>query len=459
MSKNKSQSTNELRLDRSHKCTSISRRTLLRGVGVSLALPALQIMRPEVALASEAGKAPVRLAWIFFPNGTNAASWLPSGSGKDWELSPSLAPLANQRDDFNVLRGLAQVNAQSLGDGPGDHARSAAAFLTGAHPYKTDGSKIKNGRSVDQIAADGYGQATRLASLELGTEAGRDAGSCDSGYSCAYSNNISWRGESLPTGKEIKPQIAFRRLFGSEGLKQLSEEEKKMQRSILDFVVDQRNHLNRISGVEDQRKLDEYFTSIREIETRMSRFQAPVELPAGTAEPSEKPADATEHIRLMYDLMVLAFQTDTTRIASFMLGNEGSNRTFPMIDVKDGHHALSHHENNKSKIADIAKIDTYYTEQFAYFLSKLRGVKDSDGSTLLDNSLIVYGGCISDGNRHDHHDLPVLLAGKGGRNLETGRLLEYAKFTPMNNLYSTMLEYIGMDDIVFGDGTGRLKLS
>lgn len=446
-------------LDRSQKTPSISRRTVLRGMGVALALPSLQLMRPASAMASEVVKAPVRLGWVFFPNGTNADSWLPKGSGKNWELTSSLEPLANNLDDFNVLNGLAQVNAQSLGDGPGDHARSAAAFLTGAHPYKTDGSKIRVGRSVDQIAADVYGQSTRLASLELGTEAGRDAGSCDSGYSCAYSNNISWRGESLPTGKEINPLIAFRRLFGTGGTKEeLTEGQKRMQKSILDFVVDQRNHLNRISGVEDQRKLDEYYSSVREIEQRLTRFQQPVELPAGVAEPNDKPADATEHIRLMYDLMVLAFQTDTTRIASFMLGNEGSNRAFPMIDVKDGHHALSHHENDASKIAQIAKIDRYYTEQFKYFIDKLKATKDSDGSSLLDNSLIVYGGAISDGNRHDHHNLPVLLAGKGGRNLETGRLLQYDAYTPMNNLFSTMLDHVGMDDVVFGDGTGKLNL-
>ncbi len=460
MQNKKSLPASQFDLDRSRKCTSISRRTLLRGLGVTLALPSLQLMKPQSVLANASNPSPVRLAWVFFPNGTNADSWLPSGSGKDWQMSSSLAPLENYRNDFNVLKGLAQINAQSLGDGPGDHARSAAAFMTGAHPFKTDGSRIRVGRSVDQIAADDYGQATRLASLELGTEAGRDAGSCDSGYSCAYSNNISWRGESLPTGKEINPQIAFRRLFGTGGQQvQLSEQEQRMQKSILDFVVDQRNHLTRISGVEDQRKLDEYFSSVREIEQRLTRFQQPVELPEGATEPSDKPADSTEHIRLMYDLMVLAFETDTTRIASFMLGNEGSNRAFPMIDVKDGHHALSHHENDPSKSSDIAKIDTYYTEQFAYFLDRLRSTKESDGSSLLDNSMIVYGGCISDGNRHDHHNLPVLLAGKGGRNIETGRLIEYASYTPMNNLYSTMLEHVGMEGVLFGDGTGPLKIN
>ena len=434
----------------------LNRRTLLRGMGVALALPNLHLMRPAAAAsASIAAAAPTRLAWVFFPNGTNADKWFPSGTGTDWTLSPGLEPLAECKGDFNVLKGLAQVNAQSLGDGPGDHARSAAAFLTGAHPYKTAGSKIKVGRSADQIAADVYGRDTRLASLELGTEEGRDAGSCDSGYACAYSNNISWRSETLPTAKEINPRRAFQRLFGTAA--DSDSRLRAMQSSILDFVSDQRQQLDRLAGAEDRRKLEEYFTSVREVEQRINRFAEPIALPAGVVEPSEKPSDSTEHIRLMYDLMVLAFRTDTTRISTFMLANEGSNRAFPMIEVKDGHHQLSHHENKQDAIEKIAKIDRYYSEQFCYFLKKLKETPDGEGN-LLDHSLIVYGGCISDGNRHDHHDLPILLAGKGGQGLETGRLIEYPKMTPLNNLFSTMLETVGINDVKFGDGTGQLSI-
>jgi len=434
----------------------LNRRTLLRGMGVALALPNLHLMRPAAAAsASSAAAAPTRLAWVFFPNGTNADKWFPSGTGTDWTLSPGLEPLAECKGDFNVLKGLAQVNAQSLGDGPGDHARSAAAFLTGAHPYKTAGSKIKVGRSADQIAADVYGRDTRLASLELGTEEGRDAGSCDSGYACAYSNNISWRSETLPTAKEINPRRAFQRLFGTAA--DSDSRLRAMQSSILDFVSDQRQQLDRLAGAEDRRKLEEYFTSVREVEQRINRFAEPIALPAGVVEPSEKPSDSTEHIRLMYDLMVLAFRTDTTRISTFMLANEGSNRAFPMIEVKDGHHQLSHHENKQDAIEKIAKIDRYYSEQFCYFLKKLKETPDGEGN-LLDHSLIVYGGCISDGNRHDHHDLPILLAGKGGQGLETGRLIEYPKMTPLNNLFSTMLETVGINDVKFGDGTGQLSI-
>ena len=441
-----------------HRSMQVNRRTVLRqfglhGLAASVALPMLDIMRP--VQASQGAERPVRLAWVFFPNGTNAERWEPKGSGTQWELSPTLEPLADCRNDFNVLKGLAQVNAQSLGDGPGDHARSAAAYLTGAHPFKTAGSKIRVGRSADQIAADSYGRQTRLASIELGTEEGRDAGSCDSGYACAYSNNISWRSESLPTGKEIQPARAFDRLFGVAG--GADAKEQGLKSSILDFVADQRKHLVSQVGADDSRKLDEYFTSVRELEQRISRFATPTQLPEGTQSPTEKPSDATEHIRLMYDLMVLAFRTDTTRIASFMLANEGSNRAFPMIEVKDGHHQLSHHENKQENIEKIAKIDRYYCEQFGYFLKKMRETPDGDGN-LLDHSLIVYGGAINDGNRHDHHDLPILLAGRGGRQLSTGRVLEYSKNTPLNNLFRAMLDSVGADRGDFGDSNGILSV-
>ena len=434
----------------------LNRRTLLRGLGVSLALPTLNLMQPAMAAIGESkAGSPTRLAWVFFPNGTNSERWFPKGKGTEWELSPSLEPLAECKADFNVLRGLAQVNAQSLGDGPGDHARSAAAFLTGAHPVKTAGTKIRVGRSADQIAADEYGRATRLASIELGTEQGKDAGDCDSGYACAYSNNISWRSETLPTAKEVDPLRAFQRLFGTSG--PIDARSRAMQSNILDFVADQRKHLERISGADDRRKLDEYFSSVREVEQRINRFAVPVVLPEGVIEPTDKPNGPTEHIRLMYDLMVLAFRTDTTRIATFMLANEGSNRAFPMIEVKDGHHQLSHHENKIESIEKIAKIDRYYSEQFCYFLKKLKETPDGDGN-LLDHSMIVYGGCISDGNRHDHHDLPILLAGKGGNRIETGRLLEFPQYTPLNNLFSTMLENVGINNVRFGDGTGQISL-
>jgi hypothetical protein len=428
-----------------------------------MGLPLLNAMGGRKLLAATsasveaaAAGSPIRMAWVFFPNGTNAAKWLPDGNESEWQLTPSLEPLAELKSDFSVLRGLAQYNAAALGDGPGDHARSAAAFLTGAHPFKTAGSKIRVGRSVDQVAADVYGRHTRLASIELGTEQGRGAGACDSGYACVYSNNISWRSENQPMAKEIRPRMAFERLFGSG--KQLDEEARRRQAlkmSVLDSIAGQAASLRKVVGKDDQQKLDEYFSSIRDIEQRIERADKPVNFGDNPASPPDhEPADHGEHIRMMYDLMVLAFRTDTTRLATFMLANEGSNQTFPMIEVKEGHHELSHHQDDADKIAKIAKIDRFYTEQFAYFLRRMKETPDGD-SNLLNNSLIVYGGAISDGNRHDHDNLPILLAGNGGGNVTSGRLIKWDG-VPLNNLFLSMLDMVDVNVDRLGDSSGRL---
>ena len=440
----------------------ISRRTVLRGASAALGLPLLDMMAPQTALAGEksSSPAPVRLAWVFFPNGTNPDQWEPHTTGPEWELTPSLEPLGELKSDFSVLSGLAQVNARSLGDGPGDHARSAAAFLTGAHPLKTGGANMRVGKSADQIAAEHYGRATRLASIELGTEAGRAAGACDSGYACAYSNNISWKTATQPMAKEINPRLAFERLFGN-GAQGTSVETKELlfQRSILDIVAEDARRLTGQLGHNDRQKLDEYFTSVRDVEQRIERMREPFPYDLSDQRPAdEKPEDIGEHIRLMYDMMVLAFKTDTTRISTFMLGNEGSNKSYPMIGVNDGHHQLSHHQNDADKVAKIAAIDKFFAEQFAYFLRKLKETPEGDGS-LLDNCLIVYGGAIRDGNRHDHHDLPILLAGRGGGRFTPGSHVKYDSETPLNNLYLAMLDAVGVDLREFGDSTGKLKLS
>jgi hypothetical protein len=436
----------------------INRRTVLRGTGAALGLPILEAMLPKhSAFAAEPEiQRPVRLAWVFFPNGTNPDSWQPKAQGSQWELTPSLEPLGELKADVTVLSGLAQVNARSLGDGPGDHARSAAAFLTGAHPLKTSGSSIRAGKSADQIAAETYGKATRLPSIELGTEAGRAAGACDSGYACAYSNNISWRSPSQPMPKEINPKLAFDRLFGTG--ETTSDGQLALQRSILDLVAEDARQLRKRLGGTDQMKLDEYFNSVRDLERRLDRMATPVESVNADHRPDEEPADAGEHQRLMYDLMVLAFKTDTTRIATFMLGNEGSNGTYPMIGVNEGHHHLSHHQNDPDKVSKIAAIDRFFAEQYAYFLRQLKATADGQGS-LLDNCLIVYGGAIRDGNRHDHHDLPVLLAGSGGGFIQPGKHLEYASETPLNNLFLSMLQTVGVSVDQFGDSTGHLELA
>ena len=440
---------------------SISRRTLLRGAGVALSLPFLEAMRPRGLHASEtaAGLTPVRLAWVFIPNGTNADRWLTEAEGESWKLSPSLEPLSSVRNEINVYRGLSQVNARALGDGPGDHARSASAFLTGAHPLKTAGSRIRVGTSIDQVLADSYGRATRLPSLELGTEEGRSAGSCDSGYACVYSSSISWRSPTQPMGKEIHPRRAFERLFGtgdasgSDAARRLA-----MRSSILDSIHQSRRALLKQVGRDDRQKLEEYFGSIREVEQRLDQATKPIQLDDPKAiERFTEPADFAEQIRLMYDLMVLAFRTDATRLTTFMVANEGSNRSFPMIDISEGHHQLSHHQNKQDSIDKIARIDRFYCELFGEFVQKLRATPDGEGS-LLDHSLIVYGGAISDGNRHDHHDLPILTAGRGGGRISSGRFHRLPSETPLNNLYLTMADLCGVELEELGDSSGRLAV-
>lgn len=440
----------------------ISRRTVLRGASATLGLPLLDLMAKRQARGNDeqGAKPPVRLAWVFFPNGTNPEQWESETVGTDWDMKASLEPLRELKSEFSVLSGLAQVNARALGDGPGDHARSAAAFLTGAHPLKTSGANMRVGTSADQIAAEHYGRSTRLASIELGTEAGKAAGSCDSGYACAYSNNISWKTATQPMAKEINPRLAFDRLFGN-GANAASPEAKDLllQRSILDLVAEDARQLNSRLGYQDRLKLDEYFTSVRDVEQRIDRMTEPLPVDVSRQRPSdEKPEEITAHIRLMYDIMLLAFKTDTTRISTFMLGNEGSNKSYPTIGVTEGHHQLSHHQNDPDKMHKIAAIDKFFAEQFAYFLKGLKETPEGEG-TLLDNCLIVYGGAIRDGNRHDHHDLPILLAGRGGGRFTPGSHVKYDKETPLNNLFLSMLDTVGVDMPSLGDSTGKLALS
>lgn len=442
------------------KFRNLNRRTFLQGAGALMSLPLLERMAtPALAgtAAEGASASPVRMAWVFFPNGTIPGRWQPIETGPDWSITPSLEPLADFKQDFNIISGLAQHNAKSLGDGAGDHARSAAVFLTGAHPVKTDGANIRVGKSIDQVAAEYLGRETRLPSIELGTEGGRNAGSCDSGYSCAYSSNISWRTPSQPMAKEINPRLAFERLFGNGANSETREKRMFYRKSILDMVAADASELKKSLGQTDRRKVDEYFTSVREIEQRIERLRhAPKTAPPDFTTPEKPPEDTREHIRLMFDLMVLAFQSDTTRIATYMLANEGSNRTYPIVGVNDGHHGLSHHQNDEDKVAKIAKIDRFFAEEFAYFLKRLRETKDGDKS-LLDNSLILYGCAIGDGNRHNHDELPIILAGHGGGRVKPGRHIKLDHETPLNNLYLSMVEVAGAEIKEFGDSTGTLK--
>ncbi|MHC4876707.1 MAG: DUF1552 domain-containing protein [Planctomycetota bacterium] len=441
------------------KLKPISRRSVLKGTGTLMGLPLLNAMLPTNGLAASTnGPAPLRTAYVFFPNGAIMPSWKPQGEGTDYELSETLKPLEPFKSEFNVISGLAQDNGRAKGDGPGDHARSASSFLTGAHPVKTAGADIRVGVSADQVAAQQIGSQTRLPSLEIGIEKGRSSGNCDSGYSCAYSSAISWKTEHTPMAKEIVPQLVFDRMFGSEeGTPEERARRAKYRRSILDLVADDASRLSKTLGQTDRRKLDEYFTSVREIETRIEQAQKSAELEKPDFDiPDGVPSDLTQHIRLMYDLLIMAFRTDSTRVATFMLANEGSNRRYEPVGVKRGHHQLSHHRDKEDMVADLRKIDHYLIEQFAYFLKKMSDTKDGEG-TLLDNSMIVYGSGLGDGNRHRHGDLPVLLAGRGAGTITPGRHIRYEEEVPLNNLFLAMLHRVGANVESFGDSNGVLK--
>jgi len=440
----------------------ISRRTVLKGLGTAIALPFLEAMAPGLALADTARRtAPKRMAFIYIPNGAHMAAWTPSAVGANFPLPPTLEPLKPFQDQLFVFSGLTLNTARPLGDGPGDHARAMSAFLTGAHPRKTYGADIKIGISVDQVAAQKVGQETKFSSLEMGCEGGKLARNCDSGYSCAYSSNLSWRSELTPNAKEINPRLVFERLFGNQikGEEDVNRAKRdRYKKSILDFVNEDARKLRFKLGAPDQRKLDEYMSSLREIETRIVRAsQLPdAKAPSGLVIPGAVPQDYQEHLRLMCDLMVLAFQADLTRIATFVFANDGSNRSYKLIEVPEGHHDLSHHGGNKDKQAKIAKINRFHITQFAYMLEKLKGIREGEG-TLLDNSMIVLGGGISDGNSHNHDELPILLAGKGGGTLKPGQHVRVKKETPLTNLYLGMLDRMGVPTEKLGDSTGKLE--
>lgn len=440
----------------------LTRRTILRGLGVSLALPWMESMAPRTLRAASNGatNAPQRMAFIFVPNGVHLQDWTPKLEGYGYDLPPILQPLASVQDDVTILSGLTHDKGRANGDGAGDHARSASVFLTGAQPRKTDGSNIRSGVSVDQVAAQAAGQATRFPSLELGCEAGRNAGNCDSGYSCAYSSNISWAGDSTPVGKETNPRSVFERLFGASSPQERdtnAARREALQKSILDFVSEDARRLQSKLGRDDNQKLEEYLNGVREVERRIERTDDEPKASVDVDYPIPKgiPEDYAEHIRLMCDMMVFAFQTDRTRIASFMFANAASNRSYRHINVADGHHDLSHHQGNSDKLAKITQINRFHVAQFSYLLQKLKATPDGNGS-LLDNSMICYGSAISDGNRHNNEDLPIILAGRGGGSIDAGRHIRVAPETPMCNLFLSMLDRFGTPVEFVGDSTGRL---
>jgi hypothetical protein len=439
-----------------------------------MALPFLQSLAPRTLAASAAvaakgaaaaAKAPVRMAFIYVPNGVNLSEWTPKEVGADFQLPYSLEPLRAYKNDLLVISGLAQDKGRNNGDGAGDHARAAGTWLTGAQPLKSEGSQIRVGVSADQVAANILGKQTRFASIELGLEPGRQGGKCDSGYACAYSNNISWRSETTPSGKEINPRLAFERLFAAANPKAVGEaavRRERYRRSILDFVLEDARNLSGKVGGSDKQKLDEYLTAVREIEQRVEAAERSVNAAqaAGIIEgyeiPQEIPESYEEHSRLMLDIMALAFQTDTTRVATCMFANEGSNRAYRNIGITRGHHELSHHQNNQENLRQIRDINRFHVQQFAYLINKLKSIPEGEGS-VLDNTMLLYGSSLADGDRHDHDNLPLLLAGRGGGHILPGRHLRYASETPMCNLLLTMLKNAGVAVSHHGDSTGLLR--
>jgi hypothetical protein len=430
---------------------------MLRGAGAAVTLPWLESLAPWTQ-AGGSTTPPRRMAFVYVPNGVILPDWTPKTEGPDYALPSILEPMAPLKQDFMVISGLTCDKARPNGDGAGDHARASAAFLTGAQARKTAGANITAGVSVDQVGAARLGDHTRLPSLELAIERFRGVGNCDSGYSCVYEHTLSWRTPTSPLPTEVDPRLVFDRLFSSRPNDPDRVKRNRLRTSVLDAVLDDARGLENKLGGTDRQKLDQYLSCVRELEQRIARAEMlpPSTPPEGTVKPQKAPADLSEHFRLMCDLMVLAFQADVTRIATFMFAREGSEQKYRMIGITEGHHELTHHFNNQEKIAKVRKINTFHVQQFAYLVSKLKAIPEGSG-TLLDNCMVAYGSGNSDGNRHSHDNVPLLLAGKGGGTIKTGRHVRYPRETPLNNLWLAMLERMGAPMAKLGDSTGRLQ--
>jgi hypothetical protein len=447
---------------------SMSRRRFLRGMGACVALPALPSLLPRWARAVETagsatggatGAVPQRMAFVTVPNGVNLEKWWPKGEGKDFELAPTMEPLAGLKDQFQIISGLDHINATPGSDGAGDHARANATLLTGCRAKKTSGADIHVGPSIDQVAAQHIGHLTRFPSLELTCDTERPAGSCDSGYACAYQFNVSWRSATSPMAAEANPRRLFERMFGGGSAEERSKNyalRQKANRSILDFVREDARSLDGKLSTQDTQKLDEYLSSLREIEDRIARFEQAAELPSkDIVAPEGIPDPFGERMQVMYDMIALAFQTDSTRIVTLMVAHDGSNRRYPEIGIERGHHDISHHQNRAENLELIAQIDKFHMESFGRFLTKLAAIKDSDGTSVLHNSMITYTSGNADGNAHSHTNLPTIVAGAGGGKLHPGRYLK-APSIPMSNMFLTMLDNLGVEAVDhFGDSSNE----
>ena len=445
----------------------MSRRHFLRGVGACVALPAFASLAPlrmrgaesAVRLATTATGAPLRTAFVFFPNGAIPSRWWPEGGEKDFRFNATLQPLEGVRRHLQVLGGLDHANAKGGADGAGDHARGNGVFLTGVRLNKS-ATDVRAGVSIDQVIARQVGHLTRFPSLELTCDASRPSAGCDSGYSCAYQYNISWQSATTPMPPESNPRLVFERLFGpgAHGERAANAQARLLaRRSVLDFVLDDARRIQRRLDVGDREKLDQYLTGVREVEQRIQQaeqFGPNVDPTQPT--PAGIPSSQAEYVDLMYDMMLLAFKTDSTRVATFMLGHDGDNRSFSQIGIAEGHHDLSHHQNNEERIEKVAQIDRWYAERFASFLQRLDATPDVDGKSLLNKCQILYGSGNADGNRHTHENLPVILAGSAGGQWSTGRYVQHGA-KPLTNLFLTLADRAGVGSLErFGDSTGRL---
>jgi len=439
----------------------LPRRTFLRGMGVTIALPLLDAMIPAFSVLARTPARPVkRLGFIYTPNGATMSAWTPAGEGPALtELSPTLSALAPFRDQVIVPTGLSQRMAESMGDGNGEHSRGQTVWLSGVHPKRTEGADVESGVTVDQSAAQALGKDTPLLSIEMALEQNYLVGNCDNGYSCVYWNTISWRTPTTPLPMEVNPRVVFERMFGDGGTPRQRLDQIREDRSILDSVKDAITDLGSRLGAGDRTRVAEYLDSMREIERRIQvaekqSGESPIALPD---RPVGAPESYDEHAKLMFDLALVAFQADITRVFTLLLGREQTNRPYPFIGVPEAHHSISHHQNDPVKLAKAAKINAYHIDLLARFAGRLRDIEDGDG-TLLDHSMILQGGGLSNSDQHSHIDLPLVLVGGGAGQLKGGRHLRFPKDTPMNNLHMSLLEKVGVPVEKFGDSTGSMEL-
>jgi len=435
----------------------VARRSFLKGMGTAIALPFMDAMVPAFA-APAASKPPLRMAFVYVPNGIDMRNWNPEYEGQLRELPATLKPLEPLKDEMLMLGNLTHNSGRALLDGAGDHGRCCGSYLTGIQVKKST-TDIHASVSMDQLVANQIGSQTRFPSLELGLEDARQSGDCDSGYSCAYTNNLAWRSETQPLPPILDPRALFERLFGDGAA--LSPEararQSKYRRSILDFVTADTKKLELDLGPTDRRKLDEYLSSIRAVEKQLEKAERDnAQIDPHMDKPYGVPADFAEHFRLMTDMITIAFQADLTRVLTFLVTHEGTSRAYREIGISDGHHPLTHHRNQIDMMDKVAQINLYHMQQFAAWMQKMKATKDGDGS-LLDHSMIVYGAGLSDGNRHLHEDLPTLIMGRGNGTIKPGRRVVYRRETPMCNLFLSMMDRMGTRMENFGDSTGRLE--